>query len=153
MSGQITAIRCSVYGMLHHYHSNHILQCKNYSSIRHVALCVKMHGVYAVDEIWTCCPWVGRAKQSSTLYQYGMFASLILLWHVATVCKKCSVVYFLPSEWAYQSNPSLQILGGGGGFEHQRGVSHNTLLSNQCSLYIWHVTPLIATRDAAIMQA
>ena len=25
VSGQIKAILCSVYGMLHHYHSNHIL--------------------------------------------------------------------------------------------------------------------------------
>ncbi len=27
MSGQIKAIQCSVYGMLHHYHGNHILHC------------------------------------------------------------------------------------------------------------------------------
>ena len=41
VSGQIKAIQCS--GILHHYHSNHVLHCNNY--IWHVALCVNAVGM------------------------------------------------------------------------------------------------------------
>ncbi len=36
VSGQIKATQCSVYGMLHHYHGNHILHWDYYA----LALCV-----------------------------------------------------------------------------------------------------------------
>ncbi len=90
VSGQIKAIQCSVYGMLHHYHSNHILHCiiwHNALGLYALALCVNAVDFEKEIYFWDLCPTLPPNNSFGPFYRLLPFPLVVgtkpknLLWN------------------------------------------------------------------------